>query len=104
MKLQFTLTLVTKEQLKVLMPTKDHSEIQKQLDELEIQNKELTEGIYVGYYFLDGIFNIMTTDAAKNIEEATEQILLYIFDQLKINKITTSDIQLPKLNKLNDVA
>lgn len=99
MQLEFKLTRVTEQQLELLTPLKEHIDIINMINELEVSNKELNEGIFVGYFILDSVFNIMLTFDVNTIQEATEKILTKIFTELEINKTVQSEIKLPKLTK-----
>lgn len=86
MKLQFVLTQVTPEQLDTLSPLTEHSDIKKYIDEYNEINKELTDSLYVGYFFLNDVFHIIATPEAKDDKDALHKALQYIYHEEDVQK------------------
>jgi len=71
MKVELTLIQADEQQFNALYPLKDHSEIKNKLDEFDkypaLGTKEF---LYVGYFIMDGVFNIIHIPEAKHFGDA----------------------------------
>jgi len=103
MKIVMTLIKANEQQFNELMPLTDHSKMIEAINKFEIENKDLDTkepGLFVGYFILNGVFNIMHVPHAKHMGEALGNSMNDIVLQ-EINKYYTKGIPLPKLNNLN---
>ena len=99
MKLVMTLIKANEQQFNELMPLTDHSKMIETLHKFELENKDLdTEepGLFLGYFILNEVFNIMHVAKAKHLGEALTQAMNDIVLK-EINKYHRKGIQLPKL-------
>lgn len=79
MKVEFTLTKINEKQFETLFPIKEHSEIISTVDDFEQYNRFNSNGeevgLYVGYFIIDGQFNIIHIPEAKHFGEAAQKAM-----------------------------
>ena len=101
MKLVMTLIKANEQQFNELMPLTDHSKMIETLHKFELENKDLdTEepGIFLGYFILNEVFNIMTVPNAQHMGDALTHAMNDVVLK-EINKYYKP--KLPKLKKLD---
>jgi len=96
MKTQLVLTKINEKQFETLFPLKEHSEIIKTLDDFEQYNRFNSDGeekgLYVGYFIIDNVFNIIHIPIAKHFGDAAQQAMNAIVLP-KINEYYTKGIK-----------
>ena len=98
MKLVMTLIKANEQQFNELMPLTDHSKMIETLNKFELENKELDTnepGLFLGYFVLNEVFNIMHIPDARHMGEALTKAM----NDIVLKEINTY-YKLPKLPKL----
>lgn len=78
MNLKLTIIPANKEQFDILQPVKEHSEMIRLIDEFEKQPTTDKDVLYLGYFILNGVFNIIHISEAKHIGDAIAQAINHI--------------------------